>query len=52
LFRLKNHEEEGNVNNYNGDDFKNHAFFEGLEWIAQGLHGKINEVIELLYGVE
>ena len=52
LFRLKNHEEEGNVNNYNGDDFKNHAFFEGLEWIAQALHGKVNEAIELLYDAE
>ena len=52
LFRLKNQEEEGNFNNNNGDDFKKHAFFEGLEWIAQGLHGKINEAIELLYGAE
>ena len=52
LFRLKNHQEEGNINSDNGDDFKNHAFFEGLEWIAQALHGKVNEAIELLYDAE
>ncbi|HUT44569.1 MAG TPA: hypothetical protein VMW95_09545 [Desulfobacterales bacterium] len=52
LFRLKNKEEEENYKPDSDDDFKKHAFFEGLEWSAQALHGKINEVIELLYGVE
>ena len=52
LFRLKNHQEEGNINNDDGDDFKKHSFFEGLEWSTQALHNKINEIIELLYEVE